>query len=168
MIHIATDSATSKLDNLDEKCICPNAVDLRLQKVLKIQNRTFTLSEEERIHRGSEEIPLYNDWWTLAPGSYEVIIGDTITIGPDEAGWVIPRSSLNRNGIFLTSGLYDSGYTGPMAACLHVNCGQFQVKKGTRIGQFLLFKAQAVAQYEGSYGYNKDGSLKTEQSKFTY
>ena len=75
-----------------------------------------------------------------------------ITIGPNEAGFVITRSTLNRNGIFITSGLYDSGYSGVMAGALHVNVGNAAIKQGTRVGQFLLFEAESLNQYAGSYG----------------
>jgi deoxycytidine triphosphate deaminase len=75
-----------------------------------------------------------------------------ITVGADEAGWVVPRSSLNRNGVFITSGLYDSGYTGVMAGVMHVECGPVRIQKGTRVAQFVLFKAEALSNYNGSYG----------------
>ena len=88
-------------------------------------------------------------------GTYEIIMEGEITIGDDEAGWVITRSTLNRNGLFITSGLYDSGYKGVMAGALHVNVANAVIKKGTRVGQFLLFKAEAVNQYDGDYGTGK-------------
>tara|TARA_R100000081_G_scaffold91174_1_gene68270 strand:- start:324 stop:599 length:276 start_codon:yes stop_codon:yes gene_type:complete len=83
-----------------------------------------------------------------------------VTLADDEAGWVITRSSLNRNGCFITSGLYDSGYSGVMAGVLHVNNGPIRVKRGTRVGQFLLFKAEALNQYDGDYGSGKQHDKK--------
>ena len=35
-----------------------------------------------------------------------------VSIEEGYAGFVITRSTLNRNGVFITSGLYDSGYHG--------------------------------------------------------
>jgi deoxycytidine triphosphate deaminase len=78
-----------------------------------------------------------------------------IHVGAGEAGWVITRSTLNRNGLFLTSGLYDSGYHGVMAGVLHVTIGNARIKRGTRIGQYLSFEAEALSQYDGDYGINK-------------
>lgn len=169
MVHIAGSEATSFLDSTDAKCICPNAVDLRLTQAFKIRDYAFILDEDVRVHRGAEPVePGPHGYLNLTPGSYEVILGGTVTIGPDEAGFVIPRSTLNRNGVFLTSGLYDSGYKGPMAACMHVNCGEFKVKLGTRLGQFVLFKAESLKQYDGSYGYDVNGNKKIQQEKFSY
>jgi len=83
-----------------------------------------------------------------------------VSIGEDEAGWVITRSTLNRNGLFITSGLYDSGYEGVMAGALHVNGGPAKIKKGTRVGQFLMFKAESLSSYDGDYGVGKDHDQK--------
>jgi deoxycytidine triphosphate deaminase len=92
----------------------------------------------------------------LDDGVYEIIMEVIITIGPDEAGYIITRSTLNRNGLFITSGLYDSGYSGVMAGALHVSGGPASIKKGTRVGQFLLFRAESIKQYDGDYGVDSD------------
>ena len=78
-----------------------------------------------------------------------------ISVGAYEAGWVITRSTLNRNGVFITSGLYDSGYHGVMAGAMHVTTGPMWLRRGTRVGQFLLFKSQALKKYDGDYGIGK-------------
>jgi deoxycytidine triphosphate deaminase len=151
----------SKLTNVHEVDVQPNAVDLRLGKVFKIKNETFALSEDYKVHRGSEELlPNEVGFWTLEPGTYEVVMENIIEIGEGEAGWVITRSTLNRNGVFLTSGLYDSGYHGVMAGAMHVTTGPLTIRKNTRIGQFLLFRAESLHKYDGSYGLNKEHDKK--------
>ena len=120
--------------------------------------------EEEKSHRETKEIKPTDDWWRLEVGSYEIIMQGIVTLTDDEAGWVITRSSLNRNGCFITSGLYDSGYSGVMAGVLHVNNGPVRIKRGTRVGQFLLFKAEALNQYDGDYGIGKQHDQKYGES----
>ena len=117
MIHLASASATSNLSQFDSKQVQPNAIDLKVDKIFEInQQSNFLINEDEKMHRGSLEMhPDENDDWHLDVGTYEIIMEGEITIGPDEAGWVITRSTLNRNGLFITSGLYDSGYQGVMA-----------------------------------------------------
>ena len=88
-----------------------------------------------------------------------------VTIAEGEAGFVITRSTLNRNGVYLTSGLYDSGYQGIMAGALHVTSGPFKVKEGTRLGQFLLFEAESLSLYDGDYGLDKEHDKKYKQEK---
>ena len=161
MKHIVGNNSRSSLSGWIPTDIQPNACDLRLGKVFKINKSTFVLSEEEKTHRGSVEIAPDNDgWFKLAVGTYEVVMFNTIYVGPNEAGWVITRSTLNRNGVFLTSGLYDTGYNGVMAAAMHVSCGTFKVRIGTRIGQYLSFESEALHNYNGAYGFGKEHDTK--------
>lgn len=157
MLHIMASDTGSTLTEVQEEDIQPNAVDLRVAKIFKILDAEFSISNEEKKHRGSVEMLPYdtNDSWYLEPGSYEIVMENIIHVGEDEAGWVITRSTLNRNGVFITSGLYDSGYHGVMAGAMHVTTGPMWIKKGTRVGQFLLFKSQALKKYDGDYGIGK-------------
>ena len=167
MKHVLGGNSQSSLTGVQDGDVQPNAVDLRLSRVFEINKTVFTLSEEERVHRGSVEIePDEEGFFNLAPGSYEVVMENIITVGSNEAGWVITRSSLNRNGIFLTSGLYDSGYHGAMAGCMHVNVAACRIAKGTRIGQYLSFEAEMLHKYDGAYGFNPDGTAKAMEEKY--
>jgi deoxycytidine triphosphate deaminase len=161
MKHIAGPNSRSTLTNIFEGDVQPNAVDLRLGKVLLIRPSTFTITEEDKTHRGSVELKLNADgYYVLQEGHYEVVMENVIEVGDGEAGWVITRSTLNRNGVFLTSGLYDSGYHGVMAACMHVSCGPMRIKPGTRIGQYISFESEALSKYEGSYGLRSEHDKK--------
>ncbi len=161
MRHLASQTTKSQLSVFNKKQIQPNAIDLKVETILRIKKDThFILDENRKTHRGTELVPVDSEgYYVLDPGSYEILMEGEITIGPDEAGWVITRSTLNRNGVFITSGLYDSGYKGVMAGALHVTCGPAMIKKGTRVGQFLLFKAEALNQYDGDYGTGKADDL---------
>jgi deoxycytidine triphosphate deaminase len=164
MIHIAAQDTQSNLTGVEVSDIQPNAVDLRVEKIFQMNEGAFVIGEENgkevKIHRGSSEIPVdSNGYWNLPAGTYEIIMENIIHVGDDEAGWVITRSTLNRNGLFITSGLYDSGYNGVMAGALHVKAFA-RIKKGTRVGQFLLFKSQSLKQYDGDYGLGKEHDQK--------
>ena len=156
MKHVMGPESKTTLTKVQEGDVQPNAVDLRFGKVFQINTDRFVLSEEEKTHRGTVEIlPDRHGWFYLQPGSYEVVMENVIEVGEGEAGWVITRSTLNRNGVFLTSGLYDSGYHGVMAGVMHINVGPVRIRQGTRIGQYLNFNAEALHKYEGSYGIGK-------------
>ena len=166
MINIGGSNAASSLTNVQEKDVQPNAVDLRVDKILKILSNDFTIDENQKVHRGSEELePDKDGYFHLEPGAYEVLMENIITIGHGEAGWVIPRSTLNRNGVFLTSGLYDSGYKGVMASVMHVTTGTMHIAKGTRIGQYLNFQAETLSMYDGDYGIGKEFDKKNYEGK---
>ena len=85
---------------------------------------------------------------------------NVVKIPEGYAGWVITRSTLNRNGLFITSGLYDSGYHGVMAGALHVEGGPAKIEKGTRVAQFLMFEAETLSMYDGDYGIGKEHDKK--------
>ena len=167
MKHILGPNSNSYLTNVQDGDSQPNACDLRLDKVFQILPNIFELSNEHKVHRGSKDlIPDSFGYFTLYPGAYEVIMENIIHVGKGEAGWVITRSSFNRNGCFITSGLYDSSYHGTMAAVLHVTIDTARIKKGTRIGQYLSFDAEMLHEYNGSYGFNKDGNPKKDEEKY--
>jgi deoxycytidine triphosphate deaminase len=159
----SVDGSFSELTGIQEGDVQPNAVDLRLGKVFKINTTDFLIDETQKVHRGSVEVqPQSDGYYHLAPGSYEVIMENEINVAGGEAGFVITRSTLNRNGVFLTSGLYDSGYNGVMAGVMHVNVSKMLIKPGTRVGQYLSWKAQSVSMYDGDYGKGKEHDKKYE------
>lgn len=156
MKHTLGPNSRSTLTNVQDGDSQPNAVDLRLDKVLQIGDNLFEISNDHKRHRNTQEVRTdHQGYYVLKPGRYEVVMENVINVGAGEAGWVVTRSTLNRNGVYLTSGLYDTGYNGVMAAVLHVTCGLARIKKGTRIGQYISFEAEALSKYDGDYGLNK-------------
>ena len=139
----------------------PNAVDLRVDKIFRLKDDQFKLIGDKKQHRGSE--PLNVDefgCWTLQPGVYEIIMENIVNVPEGYAGWVITRSTLNRNGLFITSGLYDSGYNGVMAGALHVEHGEAVIQRGSRVAQFLMFEAETLSLYDGDYDIGKEHDKK--------
>ena len=70
---------------------------------------------------------------------------------------MIARSTLNRNGIFITSGLYDSGFENYIGGVMHVRCGPARIERGTRIAQFIYVEAETASMYEGQYNVQQAG-----------
>lgn len=163
---LSLESSTSFVPACTGDQVQPNAIDVTVGKIFRINDGLFGLSKEGKKHRGSEELePVrfaeqMGKGWHLTPGTYEIVMEQIIEVGEDEAGWIVPRSTLNRNGLFITSGLYDSNYKGVMAGALHVTTGDARIEQGARVGQFLLFDAEAVHLYSGSYGINSDHDQK--------
>lgn len=166
MIHIHSDSTKSRASSVTAEDIQPNAIDLRLDNVFAINSDVFVIDEHNKRHRGTTKIhPDSDGFYTLQPGQYDITMANTITIGEGEAGWLIIRSTFNRNGVFITSGLYDSGFSGVVGGVLHVNIGPIRVKAGTRIAQFLLFSAENLSTYNGDYGFDRSGNVKLMESQ---
>ena len=73
MLHIMSNESESTLTEVEEQDVQPNAVDLKVAKIFKINDGWFEISNDEKKHRGSTElIPAYKDgtWWYLEPGTY--------------------------------------------------------------------------------------------------
>ena len=158
MKNIASNNSRSSLSIVQESQVQPNAVDIKIDKLFAIKHdELFHINEDMKQHRGSEEIqPDEFGNFEIEPGtSYEFLAEGTVSVGEGEAGFVITRSTLNRNGLFLTSGLYDSGYQGVMAGVIHNNSGKAIIQKGTRVGQMLIWEAEALHNYDGDYGTGK-------------
>jgi len=145
------------LTNVQDGDSQPNAVDLRVGEIFELNDAEFRLEGDNKTHRGSTRMnvdELGN--WNLQPGVYEIVMENVVRIPEGYAGWVITRSTLNRNGCFITSGLYDSGYHGVMAGLLHVRGGPAVIQRGSRVGQFLLFESETLSMYDGDYGIGKE------------
>jgi dUTP pyrophosphatase len=148
-------NANTKIIGLSEAdreiCFQPNAIDIIVDKMWIYSTNYFELSEDKKIHRSKIEM-ITRDSWDLTHGSYEFTASIEVHMGSDEVGWLIPRSTLNRNGVMISSGLYDSGYTGVIGGVIHIPRDTiFQLYKGTRIAQFLITKAESTHMYNGSY-----------------
>lgn len=150
----------------DPRCRQPNATDLRLDRVFCFASRyndTFDIGEcldtdvETKVHRKTVEIPPQQlsgsrVGWILSSGDYPFETTSTICVPEGAAGWLIARSTLNRNGIRITSGLYDSGYNNGIGGLIHVPPGlTFTVAWGARIAQFVMADSQSIGTYAGDY-----------------
>lgn len=169
MVNVAGKNATTKLFGLTKDAVQPNAVDVSIEKVFRIKSNLFVIdAANNKQHRGVEELTPDDDgFFYLEPGSYEVIAHETVSVGPDEAGYVIGRSSLNRNDLFCRSCLYDAGYEGVICTVITVGTGPVKIQKGTRFAQYLCFKAEALKLYDGSYGFGTEDDQKYGVDKQT-
>ena len=53
--------------------------------------------------------------------------------------------------IFITSGLYDSGFNNTIGGVMHVRGGPARIQQGTRVAQFIYAEAETVNMYDGDY-----------------
>ena len=105
LLHPESQFTYTKITDVEKGDVQPNAVDIRLDEVEKIEASDFVLSENERNHRITSKLSVQADgFYVLQPGSYKVTMKNKVQIGQSEAGVVISRSSLIRNGVYLCSG----------------------------------------------------------------
>ena len=160
MIHVCNETTQTKITELVEKDIQPNAVDIRIKRVFKANTdklQEVILNGDTKIHADMVEVfPDADGFFTLTSGYYQIEMLNRVQMGEAETGLVVPRSTLMRNGILVHTCLYDSGYCGKMVAGMTIADNiQFRLPVGERIAQFLCFKAESLHQYNGSYQEQK-------------
>ncbi len=143
--------------------IQPNAIDFTLDRLFTINHEeAFIISEETKYVRGGEEItPLEDEnddrvYWPIdIRTSYDGMSDMFVKLPVGVACMLIVRSTFNRNGIFITSGLYDSGFEGHIGFIIHNMSGPAKIAKGTRIGQIMFIKSDGAGTYAGGYNMEK-------------
>lgn len=151
------------------KQIQPNAIDFTVDKIFTfaeqevITPNVFVISESYKRMRKLEELEASirleedpnQEYWMLAPfSSYDVSSNVSITVEKGMAAQLVLRSTFVRNGLWLSAGLYDSGFSGPIGAVLHTGDVFTYVAKGTRLGQVISIASESYGTYAG--GYNSE------------
>ncbi len=141
----------------------PNAVDLRIEKIWKVDTTTkFTLHQEDKTHRERELVTTEDkdgkEIWNLEKGIYDFMSPAYVEMQPGTVGWLVTRSTLNRNGVYILSGLYDSGYQGHINGMLYNMGGTMELEKMSRVAQFIIGDSKSWGSYSGGYN-TKEGDL---------
>lgn len=122
---------------------------------LDFDNRLRKLPETEELAwtpaKSTEDAP-ERGLLLLQPGGYLLTYNELISVPPDCAGLVLPRSSLMRCGAMLHSALWDPGYRGRGQGLLTV-FNELHLYRDARVGQFVLIGLEAAAAelYQGHY-----------------
>lgn len=165
----------------------PNAIDFTLDRMFEIPHHGSAiisdLGEVSNPHTGevlkkgvkvmldgreyeSEYDTQYKDHFFCIPGHSSVDGMSDFYVELPEGVACLPmvaRSTLNRNGMFITSGLYDSGFKGHIGFAIHnVRNDPSYIGVGTRVGQIVFVKSDSAGMYAG--GWNHDaGTHYSEQ-----
>jgi len=153
------------ITNVDEKSIQPNAVDIRASALFVFNSHDTVLISESQSKQFASREPAQQVFdgatgiscWVIPPQSIvEFHTQHETTVPEGYAGTLQIRSTLARNGLIMTNGLYDSGYTGMVAGTLH-NPGNraIMLETNCRVGQYVMFKADTNHLYDGFYNDTK-------------
>lgn len=133
------------------KCIQPNAIDFTMDRLFVIRpNDNALISEDTRVWHNTVE--LGDSVWTLESNLvYDGMSDFTVTVPEQVACMLINRSSINRLGIHLNCGLYDSGFSGSIGFTLHNRVGKVSIEPHTRVGQIIFIESKSVGLYAGGF-----------------
>jgi deoxycytidine triphosphate deaminase len=143
-------------DKQREKCIQPNAIDFTLDQVRSIDSfSVFKISETEKIMRDTALLPSESGWALTKNYVYDGMSDFYINVPENVAAFLIIRSSFNRNGLFIQSGLYDSGYKGHIGFVIYNMGGVAYIDPHTRIGQVIFVKSENATMYAGGWNHEQ-------------
>jgi len=144
----------------DEAQIQPNAIDITADRLFAVNpSNHFSISKTDKLHRNRTEF-VNPTIWSLERGVYDVMSDCYVEMPEGVAGYLITRSTLNRNGVFVQSGLYDSGYKGPVQFMLYNLFGRTELSPHVCVAQFVFVESESSGKYSGGYNTEK-GELPT-------
>jgi len=127
----------------------PNSIDLTVDSIHLMKGVGKVLVEQVDLPELIEISPTL-DMWNLIPGAYSVVFNEWVKVPKNMCANIICRSSLNRCGSFITTGLYDSGFDNRIGAILRVS-HSIQIERNARIATIYFMMASAMGQYKGQY-----------------
>ena len=132
----------------------PAGFDLTLRDVYEYrqEGRVDFDNSQRRIAKTKKLKPDNEDWYFLSPGSYKILINETITLPNDVVALSRTRSTLLRNGAFVETGVGDPGYKGKYQCLLVVrNPHGIHIKKYSRIIQVVFVSTAETIPYDGIF-----------------
>jgi len=141
------------LRGVDPSDVQPNAVDIAVTGISEVnKNADFALMKDSKKHRGVNVVQPQDGEWILDPGhAYDFTSPAYVEVPKGVVGWLVTRSTLNRNGVFVLSGLYDSGFKGHVCGILYNLIGTTYMEVESRVAQFIMAPSDSVGMYAGGY-----------------
>jgi len=146
--------------NLDTQ-VTQNGFDVTIQSIQKHTSKgAVDFSNNERVLTEVEDIePLKQNaddkygWWDLAPGVYKIRTNEVFNMPKNLVAIGQTRSTLLRNGVSISSGVVDAGFSGRLEFLLNVlNPHGAKLKQNFRAHQWMFFRISEVAKgYDGQY-----------------
>ena len=89
----------------------------------------------------------------LKHGEYKAVkLNEIVSVPSDTFALMFSRSTFNRQGILITSTVFEPGWRGvPTVSIYNLSGTYFHILKDTRIIQIVFFKADPASLYDGQY-----------------
>lgn len=124
--------------------------DLTLKNVFEISGSCVV--GDKMTHAKRKQIKCTKGSYKLKAGKlYSFDFFEYVKIPNNMFALIYPRSSLNRMGCLLTSGIYDSGFENYVGAMARIFQCDIEIKKQSRVAQMLFQWADAASEYSGQY-----------------
>lgn len=148
------------VEPVDAAQIQPNGVDLTIESVLEPIEPGWIGTDGKSIG-DRRPVPTTETAdgaaaFELDPGGWVVQYAERVRIPDGTVGFLLPRSSLMRNGTMVHTAVWDAGYEGRGEGLLSVH-HPIVIESGARIAQLVLANADHTGTYAGSYHGERTG-----------
>lgn len=145
-----------------DQVLQPNGIDLYVNEIFELQKsydseNFITIGDLVKTkHSAQNQLhPKIDDnnreYFTLLSNNlYKIETNYGIDIPKDMVAYIFTRSSLNRNGNLIGSGLWDSGFKGSIGTTLYT-FNNMHLVKPCKIAQIVFIKAESSYLYQGQY-----------------
>lgn len=147
------------------KQVQPNAIDFTLDQLFTLNTDTTAfVSESRKVMRQLYPYtldpaypldPVEKSWALEGLRVYDGMSDMYVEVPEGVAAILYTRSTFARNGVFIVSGLYDSGFKGNIGFTIYTIGGPIDIEPGTRIGQIAFIGADSEGVYAGGYNHEQ-------------
>lgn len=118
-----------------------SGIDITIRKISKLKSGDVNIIIKEEL-----EFPA-----TLESNcSYDFECNEYVSVPKDSAAIIVVRSTYNRKGAFITTGLYDNGFKNYIGGILHTKL-PIRISQNERIGQIVFLRSESIQLYNGQY-----------------
>jgi deoxycytidine triphosphate deaminase len=135
-----------------DKQIQQAGIDIRIEKVFRIQGTAYLSETEKRAPSYIEVFPSgENKEFVLQAGeTYLFDAYESVTMPNNATAIVWRRSTLNRFAVDITAGLWDPGFKGKLGGRISPQV-RLTIARGTRVAQVFFLSTEAASTYQGQY-----------------
>jgi len=148
-----------------DKQIQPNAIDFDVDTIQQLHtNLQVVITDDSKVMCHQVPVEAKDGMFHLAANQeYDISSKVYVEVPEGKAAILVLRSTFVRNGLWLASGLYDSGFKGNIGAVLHTGNNSVILARGTRIGQIIFIESDSAGMYAG--GYNTINGVHWKEAK---
>lgn len=140
--------------NLDEDQYQPAGVDLKLDKVFRLEGKGALLKGDDKRLPEYHEVEAASGVFELEPNvPYMLELAPELEIPREAAALFLPRSTLLRSGVSVHTALGDPGFRGKIRVlAVNHHTEPYRIARGERVVQAVFVGAINASMYDGDYG----------------
>jgi len=145
------------ITNVGDGQVQQNGIDIRIDRMYRVRGSAYLGIAKKLMPNFDEVHPRKNaetgEWvFDLSPEqSYVFDAVEVVDMPENLMALIVTRSTLNRCGIRVTSGVWDSGFRGTLGGFINTGSIPAFIERGSRIAQVVFYNADSASMYNGQY-----------------